>query len=230
MLGCYGRFLEADIKRVHDCDDNNAVRPGFILSGSWSEDNRVRCVAESDIEMRKDILTAQEVEANAKFWREADRRMKFHRSKLQRQAVNINRNRSAISHGDKSFLTFLVGFVGKTYRAHKKSCGLGIGMPVGMTSGCFRRASANNSLASCPTNNSPAATTAYRPGYRSTSSSRCLRIHSSSFKLLPNLRFNPAVIGISLYGKSIPDSARSGNGGGMQEGRNELRPTMMEVA
>ena len=80
----------------------------------------------------------------------------------------------------------------KAYNAQLKSSGRGIGRPVGMTPGCFRRASFSRRAASVPTNNSPSATTAYWPAYRSTSSLKCLRTHSRSsifFVLLPFLRF-----------------------------------------
>ena len=67
------------------------------------------------------------------------------------------------------------------YSAHVKSSGREIRRPVGMTPGCLRRAVSSSCLASYPTNNSPSATTAYWPAYVSTSSSKCRRIHSSSF-------------------------------------------------
>ncbi len=81
-----------------------------------------------------------------------------------------------------------IALVGKGYSAHTKSCGRGTGNPVGMTCGCLDRAKAKSLPALRPTNNSPAATTAYWPAYLSTSFSKCRRIHSSSLTRRESLR------------------------------------------
>ncbi len=66
------------------------------------------------------------------------------------------------------------------YRAQLKSSGLGMGRPVGVVSGCLRRASLSRRAASVPTKSSPSATTAYFPGYLSTSLLKWRRTHSRS--------------------------------------------------
>ena len=78
------------------------------------------------------------------------------------------------------------------YSAQLKSSGRGIGRPVGMIPGCFRRASFSSRAASVPTNNSPSATMAYWPAYRSTSLLKFFRTHSRSsifFVFFTFLRF-----------------------------------------
>lgn len=83
-------------------------------------------------------------------------------------------------HRDNGTRPAFVGEVGEAYRAHVKSSGRGIGKLVGMTPGCFRLAAAWSALASSPTKSSPAATTAYFPGYVSTKPSKCSRIQAWS--------------------------------------------------
>lgn len=98
----------------------------------------------------------------------------------------------------------------KSYRAQLKSSGLGIGRPVGITPGCFRRASLSKGTRSIPTNNSPSATTAYWPAYLSTSSLKCRRTHSRSSIFFVRLPFF-VFITWPLFLKSIKKT-RQGQG------------------
>src|SRR3989338_1002658 len=88
--------------------------------------------------------------------------------------------RPAQLHGDDRTWRPAVEAIGEGYNAHVKSSGRGTRRTEGMTRGCLLRAWRSSWTGSYPTKSSPLATTAYWPGYLSTSSSRWVRTHAAS--------------------------------------------------
>lgn len=107
---------------------------------------------------------------------------------------------AAQSEGDERARDIAKDAIAKRYRAHVKSWGLGTRNTEGMTRGCFLQASISRGTGSYPTNNSPSATTAYWPAYLSTSSSKCRRIHASSFReVIPH----PGIVRFVMVSSSV---------------------------